>query len=521
MMRWKQTFRAALTAMACAALLTGCLLGPDYRRPELPTPATFDNQFELQQTGEEFWWRGFKDAALNGLVEMALRRNISIEAAIRQFEGLNAGVRAAQSDLFPTIDAQVNRNQNFTSDDAQGRLDDNGNPFIRSRGIAQLVFTPDFFGRSRRAVQRARANRNRQAYAILDLRRLTAASVAERYVEVRRARARLSLLEESLALQSQTLEIVRARRSAGLAAGLDVSRAQADLASTRAQRGPLMTTEGAAIYDLAVLLGRTPGEDVLDGAVAAIPSFVAGPPIGVPADLVRRRPDILQAEQALIAATAEIGIEAADLFPSFRIPGDLSVDLEGPGIGDAVVATVSSRVDIPLFDAGRRRAEIRAARSRTEAAKLGYRLALLEAMRDVETALIGIEAAAMRRDELAAAVEASEAAYRQLNALYKEGLSNLTDLLDGQRQLISNRESYVNSEADLAVAVIALYLAVGSPTGEPYVEDDVIDKPARRNLYRTVRAALGVPTSADVAEITGDTEAAGANEGDDAATPEQ
>ena len=156
MMRASSTFRATFLAAASAALLTGCLLGPDYRRPELPTPATFDNQFELQQTGEEFWWRGFKDPALNGLVETALKRNISIEVAIRQFEGLNAGVRAAQSDLFPTIDAQVNRNQNFTSDDAQGQLDNNGNPFIRSRGVAQLVFTPDFFGRSRRAVQRAR-----------------------------------------------------------------------------------------------------------------------------------------------------------------------------------------------------------------------------------------------------------------------------------------------------------------------------------------------------------------------------
>lgn len=504
MTRFNPKVRTVFSLTAAAALLSGCLLGPDYKRPALPTPPAFDNDFELQQTGEAFWWRGFQDPTLNALVETALKRNIEIASAIRQFEALNAGVRAAQSDLFPSIDAQVNRNQNFTSDDGEGRLDDAGNPFIRSRGIAQLVFTPDFFGRSRRAVQRARANRNEQAYAILDLRRLTASNVAQRYVEVRRSRARLALLEESLELQRQTLEIVRARRSAGLAAGLDVSRAEADLASTRAQRGRLMVSEAEAIYDLTVLLGRTPGEEVLDPSTSTIPSFIAGPPIGVPADLIRRRPDILQAEQNLIAATASIGIEAADLYPSFRVPGDLSVDLEGPGIGDAVVATVTSRIDIPLFDAGRRRAEIRAAASRAEAAKLDYRQTLLEAMRDVETALIGIEAAALRRDELAAAVKASEAAYRQLNALYKEGLSNLTDILDAQRQLISNREAYVDSEADLAVAVISLYLAVGSPTGQPYVEEDTIDKPARRNLYRTVRAALGVPTAADVAEVTGD-----------------
>ncbi|MEL6364179.1 MAG: TolC family protein, partial [Pseudomonadota bacterium] len=344
----------ALTFAACAAL-SGCLVGPDYKRPDFYAPPTYSTDFEISQTGDRLWWRGFRDPALDAVVEKALAENQQIEAALDRLEAVNANVRATQADLFPRFDGAVSREERlFVTDPANPGQPGSGDPqeagdtTTRIDGISRLVFSPDFFGRTRRSVEFARANRRAQIFAILDLRRAIASGVASRYIDLRRIDARTRLLEQSLELQLQTLEIVRKRRSAGLAADLDVRRAEADLARTRAQQGALMNARARAAFDLAVLLGEAPSAASDLPGRSTIPRYIAGPPIGVPAELIRRRPDVQQTEAFLIAATAEIGIETADLYPSLRIPGSVTLDLGGTIDRTELVGTISSVIDIPL-----------------------------------------------------------------------------------------------------------------------------------------------------------------------------
>lgn len=444
----------SVTAGLCVLVLTSCAVGPDYKAPDLDLPESYRTAFKPDESLEAPWWTGFEDEILNDLVDRALANNLDIGVAVLRVAEARADVRSQWSDLFPTIDGA-----------ASGTLQDNTATGTRTTGDAGAVmsFTADIFGAQRRRLEQARAAAEAAGFSLEDARRLTVASVVDRYVNLRRTEVRLDLLETSLDLQRQTLDIVRQRLSAGLASDLDVQRATADLARTRAQRGTLAAAKRQSENALAVLLGEAPR----DGLIASpdeptVPKLVAGPPVSVPATLLRQRPDVLAAEQDLVAATAAVGVEVSDLYPALRLPGQVTANFEDGG-GSTVTSALTAALDIPLFDLGRRRAEVRAARQRMEAARLTYKQTVLISVNEVEEALAAIEGLAERRDELLKAIEASELAYSQLNALYKEGLASFIDILDAQRTLIDSREAYVEAEADLSDRIIDLYSALGAP----------------------------------------------------------
>lgn len=435
--------------------LCGCAVGPDYQRPDFGLPETYSVQVDEAESRPSPWWTGFEEPALDALVKTALEDNREIAAALARLDAARAIIRAERSGLYPQLDAEL-------SGQAQNELDGGlGASSAEASGI--FSFTPDLFGRQRRAMEAARRGSEGQAARLEDVRRLTAAAVAGQYVELARARARLDLLETSLELQRQTLRIVEQRYGAGLSAELEVRRAEADLARTRSQRGTLDIAAADAGTALAVLIGAQPGA-WSPPEIETIPDYPTQIRTGVPADLVRRRPDIRAAEAALAAATAEIGIETADLYPRLSLPGRISADLGSTaGIGEMVLAQVSAVIDIPLFDAGGRRADITAAEARAAAALADYEQTLLSALGEVESSLVAIRSLDARRDDLRQAVDASEQAFDQLNALYREGLASFIDILDAQRTLINSRESYVNSQAELARASITLQTALAAP----------------------------------------------------------
>lgn len=428
-----------------------CAVGPDYQRPDIPLPENYRTDY-ADTTSSAPWWYGFGDGDLNRLMAAALTQNLSVEAAEARLAVAEAFVRAERSDLLPIIDGGVD-----------GIASEGASP-VATAGLFAAV-TPDLFGATRREIEAAVANAEGAASSLVNVKRLTAGALAAAYVELRRTDARILLLEQSLDLQAQTLRIVRLRAEAGLAADLDVQRAASDLAQTRAQRGPLAASRADADYTISLLLGEAPGVDAvppLEGA--PVPLFDGGPEAGVPADLIRSRPDVQAAEAALARATALIGAELADLYPSLRLNGSITTRLDNGAFASDAVSRAAAVLDVPLIDFGRRRAEVRAARAAADAALAEYRLALFSALGDVESALIAIEAAEARRSDLAEAVKASAIAFDQLQALYTEGLATLIDVLDAQRQLIAGRERFTDSEAALAQAYVALYVALGSPT---------------------------------------------------------
>ena len=406
---------------------------------------------------DDFWWRGFADSELDGLVSQALASNQSLEAARQRLIAARAIVTAEEADFSPTLDGLVSGE--ITADDGLRSAQN-------AAGAVAGVWTIDINGRLSAERQAAIANANGAAHFVADQRRLIASAVVEQYIEKKRSSARLRLLDQSTDLQQQTLRIVTLRFEAGLSSNLDVRRAAGDLARTQAQRGALVLARARSTNALSVLTGEPPSQIELLPAEIDLPQYNAGADIGVPADLLRRRPDLLLAEADIALAAANVGIERADLLPALTLPGFLSLgDGSVNGLFSQVLLGLSGVLDIPLIDGGRRRAEISEAESELEAQLADYRQTLLEILAEVETALVGINAAQDRNNRLQTAVTQSEAAFEQSNALYREGLASLFDVLDVQRQLISSRESLIDGNADLAQAYVALFTAVGSEEG--------------------------------------------------------
>ena len=442
---------------ACGLLTAGCTITPETVQIERSLPDGYDNAPDLttssEMTGE--WWLGFQDDELSKLIKQAQSENLDILEALSQLQATYELTRAVRSDLFPTIDGFLNQRLG-------GVLTSGIDPNYTGSLGADLSFNTDLTGRLKNRLAAAETDYVAAELGVANLNRLISEAVALQYIELRRAEARLALLESTLELQQQTIEISEARFEAGLSPKLNVDRTRADLARTLAQPGSLQSSRDRAAYSLAVLTGQLPGNlDVNTSGTDDIPEFQTGPELIVPADLVRRRPDVRAAEARLESALILISVEKADLLPSLRLPGQLSAGFgDVSGSSDELAFSLSALLDIPLFDFGRRQAEVEAQRARAEAAAFAYRASVLSALQEVESALSQIEAIQWSLTQQLESVRASESAYEQLDALYREGLATFTDVLDTQRQLISGRESIVQTEANLAIAIISLYAAL-------------------------------------------------------------
>lgn len=411
---------------------------------------------ELPPSGlDDAWWRGFDDPALDALIRRGLAINLDIDAAANRLDSAAALLRAERSDRFPSVDGTIEAGVDLGSD-------------TELAGAAALfgLFNPDINGRLAAEIRAAAADYAEADYLLADQRRIVAAAIASQYIEYRRTGAQLELLEQSTELQRETLRIVTLRFEAGLAANLDVRRAAADLAQTRARRGLIAIARTEATNALAILLAEPPGTFVPPeppNEAGTVPNYARGPDAGVPADLLRRRTDILAAEARLARAAADVGIEQADLRPSLTIPGSLGFgDGTIGGLFDQFLLGIGAVFDLPLLDGGRRRAEVEAARSEAQARVAEYRSTFLDALGEVENAIVAIAAYRQRNADLLEAIEQSETALEQSNALYREGLASLFDVLDAQRQLIASRQSLIDSEAALASSYVAFHGAIGS-----------------------------------------------------------
>ncbi|MDP4574239.1 efflux transporter outer membrane subunit [Qipengyuania sp. G39] len=452
-------------ALPASALWLASCASNDFVIPDTAIATPTDYSADLPPAGlDEFWWRAFSDPVLDDLISRGLAANLDIAAAGDRLRAAEALLRAERADLFPTLDGSANLGVETGGDGA------------RVTGNVGLIgnFDLDFSGRLGAEIRLAAARYGEAGYLQADQRRLVAAAIAAQYVEYRLTGAQLALLEESTELQRQTLRIVTLRFEAGLSANLDVRRAAADLAQTQARLGLIEVSRAEAKHALAVLLGEAPGTFEITasaGEEGSIPDYGAGPPIGAPVNLLRRRGDVLAAEARLAAAAAQVGIEQADLRPSLVVPGSILIgDGSLDGLFSSFLATLGAALDLPLFDGGRRRAEVEAARAELDASLAEYRQAFLLALGEAENALVAIGAYRQRADSLAEAIEQSETALAQSNALYREGLASLFDVLDAQRQLISSRQSLLNTQADLATSFIALHSAAASLDGRNSLE---------------------------------------------------
>ncbi|SPE59910.1 Transcriptional regulator, Fis family [Verrucomicrobia bacterium] len=461
-----------LLVVASALLaLVGCKVGPNYKPPELSAPAQWSSPLAGGVTNlpvaEATWWKNFRDPQLDSLIFRAVQSNRNLVVAgarVREARALRGVVAAG---LWPTADASGSYSRTRLSQNGFPEFPPNIVPF--EDNVYQVGFDAawelDVFGGTRRAVEAARANEAAAAYARREVLVSLLGEVARNYVEARGLQRRLVIAGENITSQSNSLGITKDRYEGGLATDLDVQQAAALLATTEAQVPALETSFKAAAYHLGVLLGQPPGA-VLDELSNSVPIPATPPevPVGLPSELLRRRPDLQRAERQLAAATAQIGVAVSDLFPKFSLTGD--VGLQSVSVSDWFTAgsrfwSAGPMVQWRLLAAGKIRANIRVQNARQEQALANYEQASLNAMEDVENALTAYAKEQVRRRSLSAAVDASQQALQLANQLYEGGLVDFLRVLDAQRSLYQAQDALVQSDLGVSLDLVSLYKALG------------------------------------------------------------
>jgi NodT family efflux transporter outer membrane factor (OMF) lipoprotein len=458
--------------------LLGCSVGPDYRAPATVMPpawlegqgATFDSQpVELAR-----WWTEFNDPVLESLIERAVQSNLDLQAAAARVREARAALAVSESGAWPTVDVGASYSRNRSSENAVGSSSqgavaaprpgaDLEQDFYRTGFDAE--WEVDVFGGTRRRIEAAAANLNA---AVEDRRGVLVSlvgEVAKNYIDLRGLQRRLAVAQANLQAQQESARLTKVRFDAGLAGDLEVAQAEGQALTTAAELPALESALKQAGYRLDILLGGQPGmlRDEL-AAQASIPALPPAAHVGLPAELLRRRPDIRRAERQLAAATAQIGAATADLYPRFFLVGTFGLQSVSAGdwfTGGSRFWSIGPTITWPVFDAGRIRANIEIRNAQQEQALRYYEKTVLAGLADVESALVSYRNEQFRYRALLGAAAANRRAVEVANELYRQGLVGFLNVLDGERQLYAVEDDLTQSETNMASNLVALYKALG------------------------------------------------------------
>jgi outer membrane protein, multidrug efflux system len=463
--RWLQ-----FAVLAGLLPVAGCLVGPDYHAPETASPPQWSSPLAGGTTNlravDAAWWKTFHDAELDSLVTRAVQSNLDLRAAAARVREARAARGVVAAGLWP----QVNTSAGYERE----RVSANGFPpfppgIPLDANVYQAGFDAaweiDVFGGTRRAVQASDAEIAAAEFGRLDVVVSLLGEVARNYVEVRGFQRQLAIARENIQAQRDVVQLTRDRFNSGLSGELDVQQAATLLATLESQVPNLETGFSQSAHRLAVLLARPPGDLVGElSADAPIPATPPAVPVGLPSELLRRRPDVRRAERSLAAANARIGVATADLFPKFSLTGDIglqSVSASDWFTGGSRFWSAGPTVQWRIFDAGRIRANIRVQNARQEQALAGYESTVLNSMEDVEDALTAYAKEQVRHQSLTEAVNSAEQAVQISDQLYQNGLSDFLSVLEARRALYVDQDALVQSDRTVTLDLVALYKALG------------------------------------------------------------
>lgn len=462
----------------CAALLGGCSVGPDYARPALDAPAYWPEGQEKASAApaleQAAWWQGFGDPLLGELIAQAARSNLDLAQARARIVQARADLVIAGSAAWPTVNASGAVTRSDSSDNTRAAASAaNSGPRTTYQGGFDASWEIDVFGGIRRDVERSQAKLE-ASIADLHATLLTLlGEVARNYIDVRAGQEQLDIARSNTQAQQQTVEVTRERYRLGLTSYLDVAQAQAQKSTTEATIPTIETAIKQSIHRVAILLGREP--NALMATLAeprALPEFVGVIASGLPAELLARRPDLRLAERNLAAASADIGVATAELYPKL----DLTLGLGLQSSGSASFLERSSRywslvpgVTLPLYTGGRTRALIQSKQAVYDETLARYRAAFNTALEDVENALVAYYAEQDRLRTLQEAVAADRQAVELANERYRRGLTTFLDVLTAENSLLSAQRSLSLSRASLLNDLVALYKALGGGWGNAEV----------------------------------------------------
>ncbi|MBW8812714.1 MAG: efflux transporter outer membrane subunit [Caulobacterales bacterium] len=461
-------------ALAAALLTTACAVGPDYRRPEMKLTPGWQTDLAAQRgrvaAPVDAWWTGFDDPELVRVVDRALAQNLDLAQARARVQASRAAARAAGAALLPRLDARGS-----AADGRQSLLTPIGRVGSRIPGYdrdyeaydlgAAASWEIDLFGGLRREHEAARAEAAAAEAGAAGARITVAAEAADAYLQIRAFQGRLDVARRQIAVQQDLVGLIRQRAAQGLAAERELHQTLAALEGAQASLPPLEAGLAAQLNRLDVLMGAQPGtwraELTAGSAMPAPPRLAQG---DGPADLLRRRPDVLAAEQRLVAANARIGAAISDYYPKVSISALAGFSTLGGGrffSGDAAQNQVAAGFGWRLFDFGRVDAEVAGAKGREAEALAAYRGTVLHAVEDVENAFSSLVQEERRADVLERQIADLTAARAQARAAYEGGALSLIEVLDADRDLLAASDQLVQARAGADRAAVTAYRALG------------------------------------------------------------
>ena len=474
-------FLAAFIGVTACAVLASCAVGPDYHPPEPPLPANFvpasslkasnDHRSDVPVTAQ--WWRSLHDRELNSLIDRAIAASPSLEIALDRLQQARAQEAVVVGAALPAAEATMGGGWGTGSDLARGRASQtlvSGETAAVGTGLKQITnlegfdaaWEIDLFGKYRRAIEAAQYDVDAAVAARNVVLISLIADVTRAYLDLRALQMSLMVLRKDIEVAKKYVDFVQERYNRGITNELDVTLAKRELAQLQSQVAPLMAQINAARYVIAVLIGEFP-ENL--GSELKKPAMLPALPVriraGLPIELLRRRPDILEAERQVASATAQIGVATAQLFPQVAMTASAGRQTGITPLTISTIWSVGPAIAVPLLDFGRLDAVVERADFRTRELLANYKQTVLNAVREVDTAVDAYAAQQDRLRHLAEALTAARRAVTLATERFDRGLTNSLNVIDAQRQEYEIEQQYVAAQESAAVQFVTLYKSLG------------------------------------------------------------
>lgn len=455
-----------LLALLSSGILVGCTVGPTYTPPVPEMPCEWNTALPVDEEAislDSFvWWEALNDPQLNVLLEEAAQQNIDLEMAALRISEARIMMNGGKALNYPHVDAsatcgrvQYNKHavDHVLGTDAKSRFN-----FFEVGFDAEWEI--DLFGKNAHEAKALQAQLEGSEQSYRDVWITLSAEVARNYIELRGHQQSLEIMNKNIDAQKETLALTQELSNTGFESSIDQHQALEQLHVLMAQKPPLELEIKRSLHRIAILLGYAPGAlDEMLCPVACLPTMPCQTPIGIPSELLRRRPDIRKAERDLAAATERVGSAIAAMFPSITLTGFLG-DLGAIGSG-GYAWFAGPQLLLPIFNSKLHEQDVEINKIHTCQALLEYQKVVLTALEEAENAIAALQLELERNRELAMAVQASQEAYRLTYDLYQTGMTGFLEVLVGNRSLLAVQEAYTQSQMALLIEYIALYKSLG------------------------------------------------------------
>jgi NodT family efflux transporter outer membrane factor (OMF) lipoprotein len=470
--------------------LTGCTMGPNFKTPAPPAPASFVAtaaapvaSAAVDRDFDPAWWNVFNDPELSSLESRVASANLDVASATIRIAESRSQQSIVSSAALPSVNAdasgtaeRVSKEGVFSLFGGGASSNTSGANAVSSKGISLQPFSVyqygfdaswelDLWGKVKRAGEAAAANTASAEDARRGALVSALAEVARDYVSLRGVQTEISIARQNLAVAQQSLQLTTDRTNNGLTSQLDVEQATAALDDVQAQIPSLEDQQSQMINRLSFLLGETPGALAPELAQAQpVPPVPPRVPVGLPSELAQRRPDIRQAAEELHAATAEIGMAKADFYPAISLTGSFdmqALQLQNLGMWGARTFAAGPALSLPIFEGGKLRATLQLRQAQQQESAIAYQRVVLSAWHEIDDALSAYRAEQQRRDQLVGAADAQQKSLDLARDRYKQGLSDFLDVLDAQRALLATQQELAASTSNVSGDLVGLYKALG------------------------------------------------------------